>query len=542
MRILPFLFLLIAVSAQIQSKTALKERAPMYMLFQRHPGKSTAKGDGFPTYDAPVSGAQKDKVTKPESHWLGFGTVTKKKALDLKYNGAMQLVEVLKTGPRLKALFNAWKRNPGELPWDKLVKAGIYKKETKYRMVEPLMKLKELFAPDSDLKYSFETSDLRRSQLEAIALKKSLEDSQAFGMRMADDKLYPLIILHEMGEMTGSKRSTSVLSQSTSKDASDQDVQAEASEEVSEEVKEDDIKSSTSVLANANGESFQNNGETYILDRKNRKKYWDYAFGKGLPADSTYSDEFKKIGHMEKYVGNEDNMEKDAKLEIQWPDKEKKGQPSWKDYHEGQLVKDWNGDVDLVIATGHGTWFKRMVYDLGLTHYIRNDFLHKNRKVWGQKMGKSGKELAYTEFLLLEWKVMPKGITGSVFRNHKYKGRLGITNIWRPGQTWYRLGELLEKLGIDDPTNAARDANFGDYYQSGYQDDGYYGDDYDDGYYDDEDYYYAEDDEGYDDDEYSLYEEAAINLKRAREEFRIAQQLLRWKGRGNQRLLGRYHH
>jgi len=61
-------------------------------------------------------------------------------------------------------------------------------------------------------------------------------------------------------------------------------------------------------------------------------------------------------------------------------------------------------------------------------------------------------------------------------------------------------------------------------------------------YYGDQDYDYDEYDEGYDDDEYSLYEEAAANVRRAREEFRIAQQLRNWKGRGNSRLLSRYYH
>jgi len=61
-------------------------------------------------------------------------------------------------------------------------------------------------------------------------------------------------------------------------------------------------------------------------------------------------------------------------------------------------------------------------------------------------------------------------------------------------------------------------------------------------YYGDQDYDYDEYDEGYDDDEYSLYEEAAANVRRAREEFRIAEQLRNWKGRGNSRLLSRYYH
>merc|ERR1719361_2651095 len=70
----------------------------------------------------------------------------------------------------------------------------------------------------------------------------------------------------------------------------------------------------------------------------------------------------------------------------------------------------------------------------------------------------------------------------------------------------------------------------------------HYADEYDYGYYSDQDYDYEDYEEGYDDGEYSLYEEAAANLKRAREEFRVAQQLMKWKGRGNSRLLRRYRH
>merc|ERR1712113_411454 len=58
-----------------------------------------------------------------------------------------------------------------------------------------------------------------------------------------------------------------------------------------------------------------------------------------------------------------------------------------------------------------------------------------------------------------------------------------------------------------------------------------FGDDYGDyGYDENFDYDYGYDEyHDYDEyDDYSLYEQAAVNLKRAREEFRVAQQLMKW--------------
>jgi len=92
-----------------------------------------------------------------------------------------------------------------------------------------------------------------------------------------------------------------------------------------------------------------------------------------------------------------------------------------------------------------------------------------------------------------------------------------------------------DALGKGDTLRNGKESIFGKAAAHSAYDDEYY-------YYGDEDYDYDEYDEGYDDDEYSLYEEAAANMKRAREEFRIAQQLMKWKGRGNSRLLNRYYH
>jgi len=55
--------------------------------------------------------------------------------------------------------------------------------------------------------------------------------------------------------------------------------------------------------------------------------------------------------------------------------------------------------------------------------------------------------------------------------------------------------------------------------------DGYYGDydGYDNGYYDEYDNDYG--------DESSLYKQAVVNLKRAKDQFHVAQRLKAWKGR-----------
>jgi len=112
---------------------------------------------------------------------------------------------------------------------------------------------------------------------------------------------------------------------------------------------------------------------------------------------------------------------------------------------------------------------------------------------------------------------------------------------------YFKFNADTSIIGVDK-MSAAHSAYYDNFeygYYDGYYDDGYYDDDQDYDYGDyDEDYYGNEYDEGYEsyDDEYSLYEQAAVNLKRAREEFRVAQQLMKWKGRGKSRLLGRYHH
>jgi len=317
----------------------------------------------------------------------------------------------------------------------------------------------------------------------------------------------------------------------------------------------------------------QKENKKYYKQYKEWKKYWkkdketretqeEPEKPKKFPL-TEYSKRFKM--KMRSYVDG---------LKLEWPDYEPwdalnpRGLPQHKNYVTEHLANSWNYPMDLVIAVGHGNWIKRLVSrnsvhrkHIHLGHAGVKGLVH-HRYVWGLMMADEGRQLDFTEFILLKWE--------------NKKGKLRITDLIRPGQTWYRLGKLMKLMGVPDPADAkkvdesylARYADFGDnfgsdYYEDGYDDDfgfddgGDYDDeefyddqDYDFGYYDDGEYGYDDDeqyaydqyedeqydyDEDYDydqsdDDAYSLYEQAAINLKKAKEEFRIAQQLRKWKG------------
>merc|ERR1712113_144621 len=106
------------------------------------------------------------------------------------------------------------------------------------------------------------------------------------------------------------------------------------------------------------------------------------------------------------------------------------------------------------------------------------------------------------------------------YKDQKTKSIIGETS---PAHMIF--GDDYGDYGYDE--NFDYDYGYDEYHDYDAYDDDYYVDDYDD--------------EGYDEyDDYSLYEQAAVNLKRAREEFRVAQQLMKWKGRGDSRLLRRY--
>lgn len=65
---------------------------------------------------------------------------------------------------------------------------------------------------------------------------------------------------------------------------------------------------------------------------------------------------------------------------ISWPDsdfqghKTNLGTSSCTKYYQNQLSADWNEDVDFIIATGHGGWFKRKL--------VRNSILYTAHKTY----------------------------------------------------------------------------------------------------------------------------------------------------------------
>jgi len=589
----------------------------MWMLFTRSPAKSLMHAT---KYDAAVSGANNDIVrlnsfshTSTTPHTIQGEEAGKHNVLDMRYNGAKQLLQVSKVGPRLKAILESkWGKNPKvsvepvvqrlfEMGYQAQLDRGLSFGGSGYRPYEykeqalVLLKFFEEMAAlllpkgkhnprgretGETTEIVFETSDLRRAQLEEIALKKSLED--AFPKRTG--RYDSLSILHNMGAL---RHSTSFRDESISLLANKTHIEFD--------VKIPQI-------------------EHYM------RSYWNYSFLEGLPKGETYfhispkdheksmdkhrrheapkplykpgahwimTDEQKqhktnlaqwrkkkksKRGKRPKAQWTteyaeafKDEMHDYVKrsLHIMLPnykkwDKEKgfkqmytkENKPSIKRYVSNDLTSNWNLDVDLIVATGHDYWFKKLVkrYRGVKTDHLGNKKPNNNfgtREVWGTKMGDKGTRLDYTEFVLLKWELV--------------KDKLKITELIRPCMTWYGLKDVMTLMEIPDPVASkyddpmlARYADFGgnfgfevggDYdddeiydeeYGFGYYDDGEYGYDEDDQYvydqYDDEQYDYDQDYD-YDDDAYFLYEQAAANLKKAKEEFRIAQQLRKWKGR-----------
>lgn len=167
MSLIRILFLAIALAlittsdAAASVKDPKQRKDPLWMLFARHPGKSEATGDGYPPIDAPVSGFDNDKVTdvRGTTH-QGSG------ALALETNGVLQLARIYGgkiedtvykgAGAALKAIFDQMPK----VNWDGQPEGAQ----------EMFTQLKELFNGETT-KFRFETSDLRRASLEAIALR-----------------------------------------------------------------------------------------------------------------------------------------------------------------------------------------------------------------------------------------------------------------------------------------------------------------------------------------------------------------------------------
>lgn len=449
---------------------------PLWMLFARHPGKSEREGVGYPKQDAAVSGFDNDKVKDVDGNYHEGS-----EALALPYNGVLQLARIYGgpiqgtnhkgAGAVLQAIFTKMAR-PNGINWaNKPVGAKAMFKQ-----------LKKLFARNKQYKFRFETSDLRRASLEAIALRKSFEDANLGGSRLKESKF---VVLHSMGEIgrlgewgDRSKRSTSVSTDTG-----------------------------------------------HHSDYPDRRNFWVYL-KKGLPGG--YRDAPANAMRMQNVKDHVLTQMRVLKPRLRtlfsFPDKDDTRHPVPKHYATAtgtesettgaQLLKDWKDGIDLVIATGHGNWYKSLTTAKVVVPVAR-------RNVWGFANGRTvankvKKTLDFTEFVLLKWEI-------------KESGNLRITDGYAPGYRWYDLESVAQGLGV----SLARSVDYGEFGASD-DDAGYNG--FQDYGYDDAEYY-GFDDYDYDDDdaldeydgemnEYSIYEEAMKNLMRAKREFTAAKRLV----------------
>jgi len=244
--------------------------------------------------------------------------------------------------------------------------------------------------------------------------------------------------------------------------------------------------------------------------------YTTYAFTHGLPRNEPLSSNFAGIVKQKllSFVGNAQNPGLSSK--IKYTDmKYTTVRPGMvTNYIQSTLIEeDWNKDVKLIIASGHGSWYNRLVKWKGSS--VGSGFA--NTKALATKL-KQGGSMDYTEMVLLKWEKKQR------------TSHMRITEGYRPGIHLYNLPAANGDIN-PPPESLARYEAFGD-------DDAFYYDEVYDNYeekgqFDDLDdadfgYYYGEDDGEYDNDDYeeSLYEAAMVNLMRAKRQFKVAQRLL----------------
>jgi len=338
--------------------------------------------------------------------------------------------------------------------------------------------LKELLVTNPDTKFRFETSDLRRASLEAVALRKSFGDAMLGGKRL---KKSEFVVLHSMGEI--------------------------------------------GTLGSAGGRSQRSiSAIPDFLNGDGKVQFWSYLHA-GLPGgDRDAQANAMRMQKVKDHVsGQMHDIIKELRTAFSRPDKDvpNKNNPVPRDYASTtiktsgeQLLKDWKDGIDLVIATGHGNWYKRLTEKKKKTPNGNRGFA--NDRTVSSKVRKA---LDYTEFVLLKWEIKQDS------------GNLRIMDGYAPGYRWYDLEQWANDHVLKD---LARSVDYGDY--GAFDDDaGYNG--FEDYGYDDEDdaEYYGFDD--YDDDdafdeydgemnEYSIYEEAMKNLMRAKREFTAAKRLV----------------
>jgi len=461
-----------------------QRKDPLWMLFARHPGKSERKGEGYPKQDAAVSGFDNDKVTD-----VGGTTHEGSEALALETNGVLQLARIYGgkigdtvykgAGAALKGIFDKmpdvnWRGQP----------------DGAKKMFD---KLKEQFITNKKTQFRFETSDLRRASLEAIALRKSFRSAGLGGDRLKNPdevqsgsgqdqdvrlKSSKFVVLHSMAEIGKLK----ALGWRSKRSKTDTD-----------------------------SEEFKN-----VKPDRTSFKFWSYA-KKGLPVPVPKTKTMKMQNVKELLLGQMNAIKDEVHSAFSRPDKKDKRKPVPKLYATAtatgdatsgaQLMKDWTDGIDLVIATGHGNWYKELVTSKSFGGFAQDSRVANKLK----------KQLDFTEFVLLKWEIKQDS------------GNLRIMDGYAPGYKWYDLERVAKEEKL-----MARSVDYGEY-EAFHDDAGYIG--FEDYGYDDEDdgEYYGFDD--YDDDdvfdeydremnEYVIYEKAMKNLMRAKREFTAAKRLV----------------
>jgi len=435
---------------------------PLWMLFARHPGKSEQTGEGYPSQDAAVSGFDDDKVKD-----VGGTYHSGSDALALPYNGVLQLAHILGgpipnhgthkgTGAVLQAIFQKMDDQNNPIDWTSQP-AGAQAMFTQ---------LKELLVTNPDTKFRFETSDLRRASLEAVALRKTFEDANLGGSKLKGSRFVVLHSMGEMGKLEGwgwrSNRSISVSTVRNSRRPSKSD------------------------------------------PKKNKRNFWTYLKG-GLPAIVPPATTMR-MSDIKEYVLEQMRVVRNERMRsglFQFPDKNDSRAPFPKYYATAKgpesetrgahLLKDWKDGIDLVIATGHGSWYKKLTKAKQVVARINVGGFAQDSRV----ASKVKKTLDFTEFVLLKWEIKQES------------GNLRITDGYAPGYKWYDLESVARGLGV----SLARSVDYGEFEYAAFDDHA--------GYYGFDDYEYGEAMN-----EYSIYEEAMSNLMRAKREFTVAKRLV----------------
>jgi len=320
----------------------------------------------------------------------------------------------------------------------------------------------------------FESSDLRRSQIEAIALKKTMPHAftDEMGTKLKESKF---CIVHSLAEKPKRLPVVKVqwnipsISKLKQKGGVDRGIFGSDGKLNFEKVKDDS-------------------------DAQHNLDYFGYL-SRGLPDSKittpggrTLKSNFLDWISTEEFIGTRTNPK------VSWPDIGSTVDPHPKPYVKEQLERDWNNGIRLLVAVGHGGWFRAAI-----EHFAVDAALTEKNKAKYQKNGKYGRQLATTEMVMMKWELKTVSGGGKALR-------------------------ITEFLDFPEGSNRfGRDfaAQFADYDEFEYDQYGHYVDEY------------------YGDEEVSswsaLYEEARDNLMAAKEQFDLAQRLMAGDRRRKQR-------